>query len=186
MRRRSLGFWLAAVAVLAVVAYLFSRWALAQYYPLAYRQSLFLHAEQNGLNPYLVAALIRSESRFRPDAVSKQGARGLMQIMPETGQWIAGQMGVEFDPNRLDEPDYNIQLGCWYLANLRKEYAGDTVLALAAYNAGRGNVNKWLQERSWTGEHETVSQIPFAETRNYVSRVMRDLTIYQRLYSDTY
>lgn len=186
MKRRSVTRWLAVLGVLAVTAYFAGRWLLAQYYPLAYRQSLFLRAEQNGLNPYLVAALIRTESRFRPDAVSGQGARGLMQIMPETGQWIAAQMGVAFDPARLEDPDYNIQLGCWYLAHLRKEYGGDTVLALAAYNAGRGNVNQWLQDRSWTGEHETVSQIPFAETRSYVARVMRDLQIYQHLYSNTH
>ncbi|MFZ5814565.1 MAG: lytic transglycosylase domain-containing protein [Bacillota bacterium] len=179
--RRSLT-WLVVLAVLAGALLTGLRLLVYSLYPLAYEESLFQRAREQQLDPYLVAAVIRAESRFRPRATSPQGARGLMQVMPETGQWAAEQMKLPFHPDYLYDPDYNIRIGCWYLANLLKEFDGDPVLALAAYNAGRNNVRKWLAERRWTGEGHTLEQIPFPETRHYVAVVLRDYQRYLWLY----
>lgn len=158
------------------------RAALTQRYPLAYRPAIADCAEDHGLDPYLVAAVIRAESRFRPEATSPQGARGLMQIMPDTGRWVAEQMGLPYDDAYLYDPAYNIRLGCWYLSALLGEFAGDPVLALAAYNGGLTNVYTWLNSQQWTGERDTLAQIPFAETRHYVANVLRDQRRYCLLY----
>ncbi len=170
------------VLALAVVAVLGGRWVLYKLYPLEYRSILFARAAEYELDPYLVAAVIRTESKFRPDAISKQGARGLMQIMPDTGRWAAEQLGIAYEPDLLFDADYNVRLGCWYLDELRTEFGGDMTLALAAYNGGRGNVAKWLRENQWTGEHTTLEQIPFRETRTYVAHVLRDVGRYRLLY----
>jgi len=183
-RRWPFTYWTALILAIAALGYFGGRWALSAAYPLKYRPILFARAEESGLSPYLVAAVIRAESGFRPGATSSQGARGLMQVMPETGEWAAKQLGLPYSPDLLYDPDYNIRLGCWYLASLREEFAGDMVLALAAYNGGRGNVEKWLSERQWTGEHHTLDQIPFKETRNYVAKVLRDYTRYERIYTN--
>jgi len=183
--RGRLLFWLTALAFAAGLAYSGGRWVLfTQLYPLAYKSLIFTYAEANAVDPYLVAAIIRTESGFRPDATSGQGARGLMQIMPETGRWAASRLGLEFTPDALYDPEYNIKLGTWYLAELLREFAGDPVLALAAYNGGRGNVWTWLEQRQWTGEERTLDQIPFAETRRYVARVLRDHKRYLWLYGE--
>jgi len=158
------------------------RAALMQGYPVKYRSAISDCAEEHGLDPYLVAAVIRAESRFRPDATSPQGARGLMQVMPDTGRWVAGKMGLPYDDAYLYEPLYNIRLGCWYLAALLREFAGDPVLALAAYNGGMSNVYRWLNEQQWTGERDTLAQIPFSETRYFVANVLRDQKRYRLLY----
>jgi soluble lytic murein transglycosylase len=169
---------------LAALGYFGGRWAISVYYPLTYREIIFARSAEFGLSPYLVAAVIRNESGFRPDAKSSQGARGLMQIMPETGEWAAEQIGIPYSQELLNDPDYNIRLGCWYLSELKHEFAGELVLALAAYNGGRGNVQKWLNSRQWTGEHHTLDQIPFQETRQYVSKVLRDYSRYERIYAN--
>lgn len=179
--RRSLTTLLIA-AGLAVALSLGGRWLIYRWYPLTYQPIIFQQAREHGLDPYLVAAVIRAESRFRPRAISPQGARGLMQIMPETGKWVADQMNLPFQPDQLYDPEYNIRIGSWYLSNLVKEFGGDPVLALAAYNGGRTNVQKWLRERQWTGEHHTLDQIPFQETRYYVAAVLRDYQRYLWLY----
>lgn len=182
-RRRSLRVWLILLLCVVTAGYFGTRLLVARAYPLEYRVHLFRYAEANDLDPWLVAAVIRAESRFRHDAVSRQGARGLMQIMPETGEWIAEQLKLPYAPELLFDPEYNIRLGCWYLANLEDEFRGSTVLALAAYNGGRSNVNRWLQEDRWTGEQHTLEQIPFPETRLYVAKVLRDVERYRRIYA---
>jgi soluble lytic murein transglycosylase len=175
--------WLVLLMALAFAGYFGARWLISVYYPLKYRQILFDRAREHGLDPYLVAAVVRSESGFKPTATSSQGARGLMQIMPETGEWVAKQMGLPYSPDLLYDPDYNVRLGCWYLESLHTEFGGDTVLALAAYNGGRNNVRQWLEERRWTGEHQTLEQIPFKETRLYVAKVLKDFALYRRIYA---
>ena len=152
-------------------------------YPLPYAENIERHALANELDPLLVAAIIRVESNFNPGATSPKDARGLMQILPSTGAWAAGQMGMtEFSPERLYEPETNLIIGTWYLRNLLKQFEGNTTIALAAYNGGRGNVQAWLEECRWSGEETELSQIPFPETRNYVWKVLRNYEIYQELY----
>lgn len=179
--RWSKAAWLALLlAVLLVVPA--GRWSLAQVYPLAYREIISRQAREHGLDPFLVAAVIRNESRFRHDVVSSQGARGLMQLMPETARWASEQLRIPYSLEMLNDPEFNIRLGCWYLASLHQEFGGDTVLALAAYNGGRSNVRRWLDRNQWTGEHTTLAQIPFPETRKYVGKVLRDHKLYRWIY----
>lgn len=146
-------------------------------YPFHYREYITQKAKEHDFKPAYIAALIYVESKFASQAVSQKGARGLMQIMPGTGVWIAGELEWDgFDEELLYDPEINITMGVWYLANLRKEF-GDDVAALAAYNAGRGNVRRWLENGIWSGEMEDIEGIPFRETRMYLEK---HAIIYQR------
>lgn len=153
------------------------------YFPFQHQELVFHYAHQNKLDPYLIAALIKTESNFRADAKSPKGALGLMQIMPKTGYWIAEQLGDEdFDPRLLTDPETNLMLGSWYLAQLFEEFDNDPILVLAAYNGGRGNVEQWLDEHRWSGEANNLEQIPFPETRQFVRKVLLTYRIYNFLY----
>ncbi len=119
--------------------------------------------EEYKLDPYLIASIIHCESGNRPDAVSPDGALGLMQIMPTTGEWIAGKLQVEnFHTDMLFEPSVNIRFGCWYLRFLMDRYDQDRQLAVAAYNAGHGTVDKWLEDPGVSAEGRLV-EIPYPE-----------------------
>ncbi|MBO8138276.1 MAG: lytic transglycosylase domain-containing protein [Desulfotomaculum sp.] len=155
-----------------------------KFYPFPYRETITHYAEANGIDPFFLAALIKTESSFDPKAKSPAGAIGLLQIMPETGYWIAEQMKIpDFNPGKLYHPETSIRMGAWYLANLKQEFKGDQALVLAAYNAGRGNVKRWLEHQHWTGETKTIDQIPFPETRNYIRKVMFNYKVYKFLYN---
>lgn len=156
---------------------------LTWYYPLRYHESVERHAQLHMLDPLLVTAVMRVESAFNQYAVSSKGARGLMQLMPDTARWAAELMGLEdFDIEQLFDPEINIAIGVWYLSTLRQQFDGDTILALAAYNGGRANVLRWLREDAWSGEVETISDIPFPETRGYVQKVLHTYEWYRRIY----
>ncbi|NLZ54482.1 MAG: lytic transglycosylase domain-containing protein [Thermoanaerobacteraceae bacterium] len=150
-------------------------------YPLKYEQSIISYATEYGIDPYLVASVIRVESNFSPKVVSKRGAIGLMQIMPKTAIWAAEQMEIEdFQVENLQNPDLNIRIGTWYLSSLLNEFDNNTTLALAAYNGGRGNVANWLAQGRLKQQKE--EEIPFPETRNFVMRVKKSYKWYKRLY----
>jgi len=153
-------------------------------YPLPYRDSIFKYSRQFKLDPYLVAAVIRVESKFNPYAKSARGALGLMQLMPGTARWVAGNLKVDFKEEQLFDPQYNIMIGCWYLSNLESEFGGNLLLILAAYNGGRGNVRRWIKNRQWGGNLQTVDQIPFPETREFVKKVLRDYERYKLIYGE--
>ncbi len=176
------------VAISAVFIILFFAFALTPYpwrwlYPLAYRHIIVQEASRAQLDPSLVAAMINVESRWRADAVSRKGARGLMQLMPATAQWIAektGQGAVQEED--LFSPEVNIRLGVSYLADLLTQFDNNEILALAAYNGGRGNVKTWLESGVWDGSEEHIESIPFGETRRYVLKVQAQRQIYDRIY----
>jgi soluble lytic murein transglycosylase len=152
-------------------------------YPFPYRETTFYYARAYGVDPFLLAAVMKTESNFNSRAVSERGARGLMQIMPDTGRWVARQLGESsFQPDRLFEPETSIKYGAWYLADLEKEFQGDTILILAAYNGGRGNVKDWLTSKNLTVGKSSIDQIPFPETRHYVKKVL----IFHRIYNFLY
>lgn len=156
-------------------------------YPYPYQDIVMLYAEANDVPPSLVASVIMHESKFSENVHSPRGAIGLMQLMPETAEWIAGQLGeTDFSLQMLHEPEMNIRYGTWYLALLEQEFEGNLVLALAAYNAGRGVVHEWMEENDWSSDFEDISAIPYPETRIYVERVLKDKKHYETLYhSDT-
>jgi soluble lytic murein transglycosylase len=143
-------------------------------YPLAYETIIRGHARNYDLEPALLAAVIYQESKFEADARSDAGAIGLMQLRPETARGIAVRTGgSRFRVEDLDDPEINVRYGSWYLRNLLDKY-GDERLALAAYNAGQTQVDRWRAEGSG---------IAFAETRHYVERVGELKGIYRRAYA---
>ena len=153
------------------------------FFPFPYRQAIFSEAADVGVDGYLLAAIIKTESNFNPRAVSVKGARGLMQVMPETGRWVAGQKGIKnYTPDMLFDPDTNIKIGAYYISNLYGENNGNIAVVLASYNAGRGNVKKWIEQGIWNGERGNVDQIPFPETRQFVRKVL----FYQQGYRNFY
>lgn len=152
-------------------------------YPLKYEEIIRNCSREHDLDPYLVSAMIFVESKFIPRAVSHKGAMGLMQIMPETGMWIAEQLQYSnFEKDLLFNPEVNIQFGTWYLNNLIQEFGNYPVIVLAAYNAGRGNVKIWLKEE-WDGIHQSFENLPYEETREYVKQILTVYSHYKRLYN---
>jgi soluble lytic murein transglycosylase len=142
------------------------------YYPYRYRTIIEQQASRYEVDPLLVAAVIRVESKFHPEAISRKGAVGLMQIMPSTAEWIAEQLGFEdLTKEMLFDPEINIRFGTWYLANLAKEFDGNLVLVIASYNGGRGQVSRWLEQGTWSGRYEDRAEIPFGETRLFLAKV---------------
>lgn len=175
------------ILVIGAVLLLTSRDFLERIFPISYVTEINGAAVEYGLDPYLALAVIRVESNFRPRARSSVDARGLMQILPETGRWIAEMKGLgEFDPESLYDPALNIDFGCWYLNYLLKMFEQDEHLTLAAYNAGLGRVRRWLADEDWNGRPETVNMIPFSETRFFVRRVLAIREIYQLIYPDLF
>lgn len=152
------------------------------FYPFHYREIIFHYAREYNIDPYLVAAIIKTESNFNPQAVSPKGALGLMQVMPKTGKWVAEVTGqASFYPEQLFDPETNVRIGSWYLADLSREFQDDLILVLAAYNGGRSNVKKWLAEEGWTRSGK-IDQVPFPETRQFIRKVIWNYKLYKRLY----
>jgi len=152
-------------------------------YPLGNPHWINKQAESQNLDPALLSAVILEESRFDPQALSVAGARGLMQIMPGTGKDIAKSLKVRpFGEQKLYDPELNIRFGSWYLARLLEEFGGKTHLAVAAYNAGPRAVRDWLARFPNLAEDEFAERIPYAETRNYVVRVLTSRQVYKILY----
>ncbi len=150
--------------------------------PLAHEDIIRQQASAKDLDPSLLAAVIYAESRFR-DATSPAGARGLMQITPDTARYIARLSGgTQFEQGDLSTPQINISYGAYYLRYLLRRYGDNTVLALAAYNGGEGNVDRWIAEASMSRRAFVIDQIPFAETRGYVQRVLDARTQYREKY----
>ena len=184
--RRALGFILLALIALGLVGVYVVRaepdWYLRMRYPLQYRSIVDAHADNYGLEPSLLAAVIYTESKFDPNAKSSAGAIGLMQLLPATAQGIADHTGGgNYTPADLYDPEINIRYGAYYLARLRHKYRDhphSLDLALAAYNAGQGNVDRWVAEAAAGAD----VRIPFRETRDYLERVHRLQGIYQSAY----
>lgn len=176
----------AVVCLLALLGYAAVQTSYVQkklFYPYKYSELVSEYSELRRLDEALVASVILGESKFDDAALSHKGAVGLMQIMPQTAEWIASQIDYEpYTEDVLLDPEVNIRFGTWYLASLREEFNGNEVLMLAAYNAGRGNVKSWMEKYNWTMEFTDIDQIPYKETRQYVAGVLKNKSNYQRLY----
>ena len=126
---------------------------------------------------------MRTESSFKQNAVSHKGALGLMQIMPETAQWIAAKIDIApLSTKQIMSPQINIRLGTWYLAYLTAEFDARIDLVIAAYNGGPGQINRWLTEKTWSGHYANRADIPFPETRQFLYKVRTAYRKYQKLY----
>jgi soluble lytic murein transglycosylase len=152
-------------------------------YPFPYFQEIEKWSISRQLNPLLVTALMRQESRFQAKIKSPVGATGLMQVMPSTAAWIAPQMNADIKKINLENANDNIMLGTWYLDYTHRQYSNNSMLAIASYNAGPGNVAKWLQTIPKKDPDEFVEEIPFDETKNYVRQVFGNYWNYLRLYN---
>lgn len=149
-------------------------------FPFPYQDIIFNWSSQRQLNPLLVTSLIRQESRFEKEIRSPVGATGLMQVMPGTASWIAEKINVK--DYSLTKPEDNVKLGTWYLDYTHREYNNNSMLAVASYNAGPGNVAKWVKQQGLGDADEFVEKIPFPETRGYVESVFGNYWNYLRLY----
>ena len=183
--------WVCVLLLLAV--FTFAGWRIWRsdavqirfVYMWPYQNEIVTYARRNNIDPFLVAAVIKNESEFKPGAVSPVGAIGMMQIMPETGEWIAKQMGLDsYSSESLYNPGINIRMGCWYLSELKYEFKDNMLLMMMAYNAGRGNTHGWMNANGWDYNFNETKEIPYSESRNYVASVLHDRDEYYRLYKD--
>lgn len=152
------------------------------FYPFPYKQTVDKYAASYGVDPYFVISVIREESRFRPGSNSHKGAVGLMQLMPNTAKEIAVWLGEDYAKVDMTNPEDNIRYGTWYLAALSKQFSGNTILTLAAYNAGSGRVTTWLNEASGDPDDYLIDDIPYKETREYVAKVLASYARYEEIY----
>lgn len=160
-----------------------SHWWKKKQYPLAYEDYIRKYSSEYEVDSFLAAAVIWVESSFISTAVSPKDARGLMQILPSTGEWAAEKIGLsEYSDERLLEPEINIQIGCWYLGYLTSQFPDSRELVLASYNGGIGNVNKWLRNKEYSLDGKQLDYIPFTETRNYVEKVSNTYEVYKEIY----
>jgi peptidoglycan lytic transglycosylase len=144
-------------------------------YPLRYEETIRDVSAEHDLEPTFVAAVVYTESRFRPDAKSHQRAYGLMQLLPQTARFIQERSDIE---GNFRDPRVNLRLGAWYLDYLDGRYMGDERLVLAAYNSGEGQVDAWVSDEGF----DVGEDIPFKETRHYVQNVLEAQRTYEKLY----
>jgi soluble lytic murein transglycosylase len=153
-------------------------------FPLPYEKDLVRSAKQQSLDPYMVAAIVRQESEFDPQALSAKHAYGLIQVEPATGRALARRAGIKRFSNRsLFQPAINLTLGAYYLRALLDQWGGKWEQTLASYNAGKSRVNEWITWNQYQEPAEFVESIPFTETREYVEAVLRNATVYRQLYA---
>ncbi len=158
-------------------------WVLRTIYPLRYYDLVEKYANEYEIDPYLILAIIKNESKFNPKAVSRKDAKGLMQIAPVTGQWASEKLNIEdYSEYMLFNPDLNIKIGTWYLNILKNEFDSNIEVMIAGYNAGNGNVKKWLENPEYSKDGKTLEVIPFNETKIYQKKVLRDYKIYSKIY----
>ena len=172
--------------ILPLIALIFyAIWGLVEkkLYPIVYEDIVMEMAEEYNLEPSLVFAVIRTESKFDKNAVSSAQAKGLMQITDDTFLWAQKRANQEeLDSENLFIPRTNIQYGCYIITLLSQQFS-DNETVLAAYNAGQGNVSQWLQDPAYSEDGVTLKHIPYEETEDYVRRVINTQKKYQKLYN---
>jgi soluble lytic murein transglycosylase len=174
---------IAVLGLVALAAIEGPNWYRRLYYPLKYRAQIDLASAQASVDPFLVTAIVHAESDFQPDISSHKGAVGLMQVMPETAEDIERGHGrrITVTLTKLRDPASNLRYGSEYLAQLLKRYGGDRAMALAAYNAGIVNADRWQR-----GGPSAEQNIDFPATKHYVQKVLKERGQYARLYPEAY
>jgi soluble lytic murein transglycosylase len=180
-RRTLVAGFVVLLALSAVIVHLtMPAWYARWWYPMEHGPAITAEAAATGVAPDLIAAVIFRESKYTEDARSARGAVGLMQVLPETAQWIHTQHAAPAaEPERLAEPAVNIAYGTWYLKYLTGKY-GSEDLALAAYNGGETNLQKWIATAQREGHALTIAEVPFSETRSFVGAVHDARSVYRR------
>ncbi len=182
LQRNTLKIIITVIILLALlyIAFVWSNTYIKGKLPTKYDEFVEKYADEYGVDKYLVYAVISVESDFDKDAVSSVGACGLMQIMPETAEWMNEKYSLGMENIDLFSPETNIRIGCRYLSYLTERF-GNTELAVTAYNGGEGNVSEWLKKYSFDGK--TLLNVPYKETANYIKKVNARYEIYSKLYS---
>lgn len=169
------------VFLLLAVIYFGSVSILKTLYPRRYIDFVEKHSQSNNLSEEFVFAVIECESGFDKDAVSYLGAKGLMQIMPETFTWLQEKRGENLYDDSIFNPEIAIDYGCYFYGMLMEQFENEET-AVAAYHAGAAQVEKWLADKKYSDDGKTLKDIPYHSTKEYVSRVMRVKEIYKKLY----
>ena len=152
-------------------------------FPLPYREPLERYTQQHDVDIYLMAGLIRQESEFDPQAVSVAKARGLAQIEPSTGRDLARRLKLTYSLPKLFQPDFNLQLGTYYVSMLTKQLGGNTEAVLASYNAGMSRAKTWLTWNEYKEPAEFIETVPITQTREYIQAVLRNAATYREIYA---
>lgn len=186
-KKKRMAFFLLFLLILAVVgSAVLPRYLLKKLYPIRFTEQVEQYAAQYDMDKYFIYAVIYAESRFDSNAVSHLGASGLMQLMPDAFEWVKYRMKDERELSYQDDvfdPDINIQYGTYMLSLLLKEF-GERDVAVMAYHAGRGNVQKWLDNPKYSDNGKTIHTIPYKDTEKYVNSINRAYKIYTRLYKN--
>lgn len=173
------------VIIIAILFVLFKDKLLKILYPKTYSEIISVYAEKYDVEENLIYAVIKAESNFESQAVSNREAMGLMQIVKETAIDVAKKNHIEIDTENIEEEildiDNNINIGTKYLSTLLTQY-GNIEVALAAYNAGIGTVNNWIEKQIIKADGSDIENVPYKETNQYVRKILRDYGIYNKLY----
>lgn len=184
-KQKKLFYFILIILIAVTFATVFSSFYdtfLLEAYPRKYSEQVSAMSIEYNIPEAIIYAVIKIESNFDENAVSSAGAIGLMQIMPSTFEWLTKDVLKENLPtSSLNDPNINIKYGVILLSRLYKYY-GNWKTALAAYNAGMGNVNKWLENRNFSDRFGNLKNIPFEETRQYIEKVTRTIKAYNKLY----
>lgn len=172
---------LIVIIIILVVLFSNKNTIMKKFYIIKYSEYVEKYSQEYEIDKYLIYACIKAESNFIEKAESKKGAKGLMQLMDSTGQEIAKGLNMTIDNDDLFIPEININLGTKYISKMLKKY-GNIQLALAAYNAGSGNVDSWINSGKLKADGSDIEKIPFKETNNYVRKILKDYKIYKELY----
>ena len=177
-----IGFILLAILILFVVCYLSIAYQTSRS-KINYQEEIYEYSEKYNVDPLLTASIIKVESDYNKDAKSNQGAQGLMQLLDETASHAADMTNKEFYPDKLSDVEYNLDLGIAYYDYLYRYY-NNRDLALAAYNGGVGNVDKWIDEGLIDPVDPNTQNIPFEETRQYVTKIDANYDVYKKFYKN--
>ena len=181
---------IAVIAILVIVVIIIAKVfnieqiILQNIYPKKYEEYVEKYAEENNIDPLLIFSIIKAESNFKENAESSSGAVGLMQLMEETAKEIAESMDEPIlEKEDLKEAETNIKIGIKYYPRLQKNYDGNMLLALTAYNAGIGNVNTWIKNGIIKSDGSDIENIPYKETNMYVRKIIRNYKMYNKIYT---
>lgn len=154
-------------------------------FPIKYEEVVTKYAKEYDLDPFMIYSIIKVESSFDERAESNKGAKGLMQITSSTGEWIAEKLNIEgFKSDDLFTPEINIRLGTWYFGYLTEKFDGNINLAIAAYNAGPGNVQNWLNNKETSKSGNELNKIPYKETENHIKKFNNAYEQYKEIYKE--
>lgn len=182
-KRKKLSIVIIFIIIIIVAIIVSKEQTMKMMYKKDYSEYVIKYSQEYDVEEELIYAIIKAESNFNPNAVSHQNAQGLMQLMYSTAEEVAQKIDIELTEENILEPEININIGTKYISELLEKYECIEV-ALAAYNAGSGNVDKWIKEEIIKSDGSDIENIPFKETNTYVRKIMRDYKVYKQLFKD--